>query len=130
MRDTISLGNPAYYWINNSDNLTRILTTASGYVKLTGKYKEYEGHTCAVGKAVKVSNKSSTIQKKIDKKTESLRVYKNALKEKVVFTEKSTSITVGSKKTLKWYWEYSGKYNTKKWKSSILNIACFCSLVL
>lgn len=119
----VSLGNPVYYWITNSDNLSRFLTTASGYVKLTGKYKKYEGYTCAVGKAVKVSNKSNTIQKKIDKKTESLGVYKNALKEKVVFTEKSTSITVGSKKTLKWYWEYSGKYNTKKWKSSNTKVA-------
>lgn len=119
----ISLGNPVYYWINNGDNLSRALSTASGYVKLTGKYKKYEGYTCAVGKAVKVSHKSNTIQKKIDKKTKSLEVYKNALKEKVIFAEKSTSITVGSKKTLNWYWEYSGKYNTKKWKSSNSKVA-------
>lgn len=112
----------SYYWITDDKNLTRIVTIASGYIKLTGDYNYYEGHTCAVGKAVKTSNKSNDIEKKIKKKKKALKDYKNSLKEKVEFY-KSEKIEAGSKSELSWDFKYSGKYNDVKWKSSDTGIA-------
>lgn len=112
----------SYYWITNDKNLTRILTIASGYIKLTGGYNYYEGHTCAVGKAVKISNKSNDIEKKLKKKKKVLGDYKNSLKEEIKFY-KSEKIEAGSKSELSWDFKYSGKYNDVKWKSSDTSIA-------
>lgn len=112
----------SYYWITDDKNLTRMITIASGYIKLTGDYNYYEGHTCAVGKAVKTSNKSNNIEKKIKKKKKVLKDYKNSLKEKVEFY-KSEKIEAGSKSELSWDFRYSGKYNDVKWKSSDTSIA-------
>lgn len=112
----------SYYWITDDKNLTRIVTMASGYIKLTGDYNYYEEHTCAVGKAVKVSNKSNNIEKKIKKKKKALKDYKNSLKEKIQFLG-SEKIEAGSKSRLLWGFRYSGKYNDVKWKSSDTSIA-------
>lgn len=122
-----SMWGGAYYWVTDKSNLTQIITNVWGYVKLTGKYREYNGYTCAVGKSVKVSDKSKTIQKKIDKKTKSLKQYQNSLKEAVVFDKKTTSVIVGKKTYLEFDWKYSGKFNKVKMKSSNTKIATVTS---
>lgn len=112
----------SYYWITDDKNLSRVITIAGGYIKLTGDYNYYEGHTCAVGKAIKVSDKSSRIEKKIKKKKKALKDYKHSLKEKIQFLGPET-IEAGSKSRLLWGFRYSGKYNDVKWKSSDNSIA-------
>lgn len=112
----------SYYWITDDKNLTRLITVASGYIKLTGDYNYYEGHTCAVGKAIKVSGKSGDIDKKLKKKKKALNNYKNSLKEKIIFYNRE-NIKAGSKSKLAWGFKYSGKYNDVKWKSSDTSIA-------
>ena len=46
------------------DIMYNLITMTHGYVKLSKKYKNYNGITCAVCTAVKVSNKSYDIKKK------------------------------------------------------------------
>ncbi|MCI8377958.1 MAG: hypothetical protein HFH72_05475 [Lachnospiraceae bacterium] len=112
--------------------MSRLITSTFGYIKLTGKYKTYNGYTCAVGKAVKVSSQSGVIQKKIDKKETILKKYKGMLNDRVVFYKSELSddsafvIQVGVKERLPWIWnakvvglDYNyEKYNSVKWKSS------------
>ncbi len=115
MKNTLS---QSYYWIENGENMSTILNITTGNVKLTGKYREYEGITCRVARAVKVSGRSSTIKTKIKKKKKALKDYRNSLKDTIVFTKSNPKATVGSSKKLPWHWKYSGKYNVAKWKSS------------
>lgn len=112
----------SYYWITNPKKMTRVLYTASGSLKLTGKYRKYEGHTCAVGRAVSVSRKAPKIKEKIEKKQKTLKANQNALKEKVEFVNSTFVFAIGTKTSLDWSWRYSGKYNSIKWKSSNSNI--------
>lgn len=116
-----SLLSDSYYWVNNSNKLNNVITMTSGYVKLTGKYKTYNGITCAVCTAVKVTNKSYDIKKKIKKKKKELSAYQNSLKEKVNL--KDQSIYCNKSKKISYNWKYSGKYNSITWKSSNTNIA-------
>lgn len=116
-----SLFSDSYYWVNNSNNLDNLITMTSGYVKLSGKYKTYNGITCAVCTAVKVTNKSYDIKKKIKKKKKELSAYQNSLKEKVNL--KDQSIYCNKSKKISYNWKYSGKYNSIKWKSSDTSIA-------
>lgn len=113
----------SYYWVTNPNKMSRFLYTASGSLKLTGKYKKYEGHTCAVGRAVSVSRKAPKIKEKIEKKQQALSENQNALKDRVDFEESTFVLTAGTKASLNWSWRYSGKYNNLKWKSSKPNIA-------
>lgn len=115
------LGRSSYYWVEDSQNLTNLITQSLGTVKLTGKYRNYNGYTCAVCKAVKTSNKSAKYKEQLAKKKKQLRSYQNALKEKIILKE--TNVGVGEKANVKAYWKYSGKYNTVKWKSSNSGVA-------
>lgn len=116
-----SLFSDSYYWVNNSKNLDNLITMTSGYVKLSGKYKTYNGITCAVCTAVKVSNKSYDIKNKIKKKKKELSAYQNSLKEKVNL--KDQFIYCDKSKKISYSWKYSGKYNSIKWKSSNTSVA-------
>lgn len=118
--DTIT---KSYYWVTNPNKMSRFLYTASGSLKLTGKYKKYEGHTCAVGRAVSVSRKAPKIKEKIEKKQQALSENQNSLKDRVDFAKSTFVLTAGTKESLDWSWRYSGKYNNLKWKSSKPNIA-------
>lgn len=116
-----SLFEEAYYWVENSKYMRYFLGQGTGDVKLTGKYRNYNGITCAVCKAVKVGNKSLKYETIIEKKEKELSNCKNSLKEKVVLSK--TKIKINQKKKIKYKWKYSGKYNTIKWKSSNTDIA-------
>ena len=114
-------GVETYYWVENSNNLTNLITQSLGTVKLTGKYRNYNGITCAVCKAVKVSNKSAKYQKELNKKKKQLRDYQNSLKEQLILKE--TEVELGKTAKVRRSWKYSGKYNTIKWKSSNSKVA-------
>lgn len=116
--DTLSNG---YFWVNDSRYLDNLLVAAMGYVKLTGNYRTYNGITCAECNSVKVTNKSSSIQKKIDSKKKALKKYQNSLKDKV--TLENEKIKVGKTVKISKSWKYSGAYNTLTWKSSDKQIA-------
>lgn len=111
----------SYYWVNNSNNMTCLLTWGSGYVVPTGNYRTYNGITCVECNAKKIVITSTKIQKKIDAKTKELEVYKKALKDKVSL--KNSTIIAGKKAKLSRSWKYNGKYNTLTWKSSNTKIA-------
>lgn len=111
----------SYYWVENSKYMNAYMGFGTGYVKLTGKYRDYNGTTCTVCKAVKVGTKSLKYQNTIEKKKKELKNCKNSLKEKVTLS--NTKIKVNQKKKMKYKWKYSGKYNTIKWKSSDTDIA-------
>ena len=113
----------SYYWVESSGNIATMVTITGIYVNLTGKYRDYNGITCRVAKAAKVSNKSASLERKIKKKRKDLKNYQNSLKETIVFTQGSAEVTIGSPKKLPWHWKYSGKYNMAKWKSSNTSIA-------
>lgn len=137
VRETSLVGNVySYYWITNSKYMTTALSISTGYIKLTGKYKKYNGYTCAVGKSVKVSSQSTAIQAKIDKKKKTLKKYNCMLSDCVVFFDewgdsingKSYVMTEGITEGVMWTWKYYTVYNSKKynsitWKSSNTNIA-------
>lgn len=130
---TSLIGNvTSYYWITDSKNMTTLLNSSFGFIKLTGKHKTYNGYTCAVGRAVKVSNQSISIQKKIDKKEKSLKKYTYMLNDRVVFykdglnNDSTYVIQKGMTGRLPWNWNSAAvgfaynykKYNGVKWKSS------------
>lgn len=118
-----SFGN-SYYWIKNAKNMDFLITYASGYVKKTGKTKNYSAggytYTCTVVNAVKVSSKSYTYQRKINAKKKQLTTYKRVKKD--YFIPKSATIVEGTEKKIKGDWKYNGKYNTKSFKSSNTSI--------
>ena len=111
----------SYYWVTNSNNLNNLFTQTYGYVKLTGKYRKYNGGTCAVCKAVKVSSKSLKYKETISKKKKQLSTYQNSLKEKMLLWD--TEFEINQKQKVDCRWMYSGKYNTVKWKSSDTKVA-------
>ena len=111
----------SYYWIENDKYMKGYMGLGSGHVKITGKYRNYNGVTCRVCKAVKVGSKSYKYQKSINKKKKELKNCTNSLKEKVTLS--NAKIKVNQKKKMKYKWKYSGKYNTIKWKSSNTKIA-------
>lgn len=112
----------SYYWITNSRNMSTVLNLTAGNVKLTKKYRDYDGITCRVGEAVDVG-KSTELKLKIKKKKKALKDYKNSLKDNIVFNGNSQEVTIGVPKRLHWNWKYSGKHNVAKWKSSDTSIA-------
>lgn len=116
--DTLSSG---YFWVNDNKYLNNLWVAATGYVKLTGNYRTYNGITCAECYSVKVNNKSVGIQKQINSKKKELKKCKNALKDKV--TLESQRIKAGKKAKISKSWKYSGAYNALTWKSSNEEIA-------
>lgn len=118
LHDTLSGG---YFWVNNSQYLNDMWVAATGYVKQTGNYRTYNGITCTECNSVKVTNKSVTIQNKINAKNKVLKKYQNALKDKVKLT--GVKIKAGKKAKIDRTWKYTGAYNTLKWKSSDSSIA-------
>lgn len=112
----------SYYWVENCKYLTDAWVYAGGTVKLTGKYKTYNGiYTCAVCNSMKVSNASVKTKQKIEKINKKITKCKRALKDK--YTLFDTEIKVGQKQTLDGSWKYLGFYNTLSWKSSDNSIA-------
>lgn len=116
-----SFGEEAYYWVENSKYMKWFLGQGYGDVKLTGKYRNYSGITCAVCKAAKVGSKSFKYETQIEKKKKELSNCKNSLNEKVILSK--TKVKIDNKKKINYKWKYSGKYNTIKWKSSNPDIA-------
>lgn len=106
----------SYFWVEKSENMTRLITQTLGDVKLTGKYRTYNGITCEVCRAVKTSSKSAGYKKQLAKKKKQLRDYQNSLKEQIVLKE--TNLGVGKKGKVNSSWKYSGKYNKVTWKTS------------
>lgn len=51
-----------YYWVKNPEKMGCWITTATGWIKMTGEYKNYQGEVCAVVEAVPVISYTSTIQ--------------------------------------------------------------------
>lgn len=70
----------SYYWITNSKNMVVGFTAATGHVKKTGQYKKYNGITCAVAKAVKVTANPSKYEEKYKTEKQKLTEIKYALK--------------------------------------------------
>lgn len=109
------------YWINKPENFSMFITVGSGYVKLNGTYREYNGrYTCAVCTAVKVSNASAKTKSKIDEKQKEVQAYNSLLQDKVTFHEESISYVEGLKNIeIEYYMStLSMKYNKVSWKSS------------
>ena len=113
----------SYYWVLNPKNMNDLLVSAVGYVVPTGKYRNYNGITCTECKAVKVSNKSRGIKRKINNKKNELKKYQNALKEKVYLRDSEADMEVGATWKLPWNWMHGGSYNKITWKSSNKSVA-------
>ena len=115
-----------YLYITDSKYLDNLLIGCTGYVKKTGKTTVYHSgtssYTCSICKSVKVSNKSKTIQKNINKKNKQLNLYKRALKDFYVLPS-NLEVEVGDKGYLEGKWKYTGKYNSLKWTSNNNKIA-------
>ena len=108
---TSLIGNvTSYYWITDSKNMTTLLNSSFGFIKLTGKHKTYNGYTCAVGRAVKVSNQSISIQKKIGwPNYDSTYVIQKGMTGRLPWNWNSAAVGFA--------YNYK-KYNGVKWKSS------------
>ena len=114
----------SYYWVTNSEKLNRMMYVASGRIKPTGKYRKYNGITCAVAKAVKTPNTLINIKKKLEKKQTKLKEYQRSLKEKVLMSS-SVDLYIGESHNLNPIFKCTGKYvssssnyNKVIWKSS------------
>ncbi|MBO4996412.1 MAG: Ig-like domain-containing protein [Lachnospira sp.] len=114
----------SYYWITNSKSMSTLLTLGMGFIKTTGKYKKYNGFTCAVAKAVKVTANPTKYEEKVKAIKAKINTYQLAKKAHAVFAENS-KITVGDTYTVAWYWnDYTtdnsgvGKFNKMKFVSS------------
>lgn len=112
-------GATSYYWVNSSSNLNMLLGNASGYVKVSGKYKTYNNITCSVVTAKKID---TSISSKLASNKEKLKKLNNALKDKPTLEESTITLSVGTKYKLLYNWLYGGNYNKVKWKSSNKNI--------
>lgn len=108
-----SLSGGSYYWVENSKNLDYLITAAGGYVKLTGKYKTYNGITCAVGRAVKVTANPAKRERIYKEKADKLNKLKKAIKNYAKFGTKSQTVYLGEETNIYYGWRYSGEYNNK-----------------
>lgn len=110
-----------YYWVENTKYMTNFWGLYSGSVKLTGKYRNYNGITCAVCNSVKVDINSIKYGKAITKKKKKLSKYRNSLNEKMLLY--NTKVSIGGRKKVDCMWRYSGAYNKVTWKSSNTKVA-------
>ena len=110
------------YWITNPEKMNTILSLGIGAVKPTGKYKTYNGYTCAVAKAVTLTANPTKYKEKISALKEKMEMYTDATKAHIVFdkSKENTYTTEGKTYTIKWDWNDYGvyKYNTVKFTSS------------
>ena len=115
-------GGTTYYWIEDDRYLDNLLGVVNGVVKPTGKYRQYNGYTCAVAKSVKVTNNSQKYEKQIKKKKDDLDFLKAARKNYVCL--KNVSIETGKSKSVNNGWKYVDKYNYHAtWTSSNKKVA-------
>lgn len=108
-----SLTGGSYYWVENSKNLDSLISSAGGYLKLSGKYKNYNGITCAVGRAVKVTANPEKYKRTYDEKVKKLDKLKKAIKNYAKFDTKSQTVYLGEKTKIYYEWRYSEEYNNK-----------------
>ena len=109
-----SLTGGSYYWVENSKNLDSLISSAGGYLKLSGKYKNYNGITCAVGRAVKVTANPEKYKRTYDEKVKKLDKLKKAIKNYAKFDKKEKTIYLNKKIKIYYWWKYPEDYNNKK----------------
>ena len=109
-----SLTGGSYYWVENSKNLDSLISSAGGYLKLSGKYKNYNGITCAVGRAVKVTANPEKYKRTYDEKVKKLDKLKKAIKNYAKFDKKEKTIYINKKIKIYYWWKYPEDYNNKK----------------
>ena len=109
-----SLTGGSYYWVENSKNLDSLISSAGGYLKLSGKYKNYNGITCAVGRAVKVTANPEKYKRTYDEKVKKLDKLKKAIKDYAKFDKKEKTIYLNKKIKIYYWWKYPEDYNNKK----------------
>lgn len=103
----------SYYWVTDYDNLTRLYNVATGSVKLTGTYKNYNGITCAVGRAVKVTANPAEKERNYTEKAKKVNELKQAIKNYAKFNTKKKNVYLGKKTQIYYKWRYSNTYNNK-----------------
>ncbi len=117
-----------YYWVNDSSNMSNLLAYAGGYVKTTGKYKTWNGITCAECKAYKISDEYLEKANECDKKIQDnnkLIFWYNAALDATISSYGSTTkykLSKGDKLTLSCYMSET-KYNKVLWSSSNESVA-------
>ena len=109
-----SLTGGSYYWVENSKNLDSLISSAGGYLKLSGKYKNYNGITCAVGRAVKVTANPEKYKRTYDEKVKKLDKLKKAIKNYAKYEKKKKTIYLNKKIKIYYWWKYPEDYNNKK----------------
>ena len=109
-----SLTGGSYYWVENSKNLDSLISSAGGYLKLSGKYKNYNGITCAVGRAVKVTANPEKYKRTYNEKVKKLDKLKKAIKNYAKFDKKEKTIYLNKKIKIYYWWKYPEDYNNKK----------------
>ena len=115
----IAYNGSSRYWITNPSKLELNWVYAVGYIKRTGKYKRYDGLTCAVAKAVYVSDAALKTKKKLDNRKAELKKLKKSLKDyPVIEWCEDTLITGGSYDLETSLYNSTGKYNKLSWSSS------------
>lgn len=103
----------SYYWVTDSKNLSCLINVATGSIKLTGAYKIYNGYTCAVGRAVKVTANTAKCERIYKEKVDKLNKLKKAIKNYAKFDTKSQTVYLGEKTKIYYEWRYSEEYNNK-----------------
>ena len=121
VKQAFSLG--TYYWITNSDKLENSFLLATGYAKPTGEYREWNGITCTVAKAVHVSKAANKTKKKLNSKKSELKKLKKSLTDIPKISKKISNLAVGDSYNLSAYMKGgTGKYNKISWSSSDVNV--------
>lgn len=122
-----TFGGTSYYWVENPSNMSTLFSTATGYVKKTGKTRIYSDgyyrYTCIVCKAVKVKgySKKAKIEKKIETLQKKIKKYKRQLSNKLKI--RNMTIYTGKTKRISRSWIYGNTGNKVTWKSSNPSVA-------
>lgn len=115
----IAYNSDSRYWITNPSKLELSWVYAVGYIKPTGKYKKYNGLTCAVAKAVTVSDAALKTKKKLNNRKAEVKKLKASLKDYPVIEECEDTLIVGGSYDLETsLHNYTDKYNKLIWSSS------------
>ena len=108
-----------YYWVINPSKLNNSFLLASGRAKPTGKYKNWNGITCKVVKAVRVSKAADKTKKKINAKKAELKKLKKALTDTPKIKDKIAELRIGDTYKISASMKNkTGKYNKITWSSS------------
>lgn len=122
----------SYYWIENSKYMDSMITSTSGYVKVTGKTKKWNNVTCAVAKAVKVTANPAKYEQLYKDASKKLKEIKNALKNTltvyyegtVIKNNDEVPIYITVDNLIDTKYKYNTKYSnyTYSYDSSILDV--------